>query len=260
MKQSRVSASNWDYLVQQGLRPFSPAGLEESRQRMTGFLKDQARFSPQDTIVDHGCGNGGFSEKLAEETGADVVGLEVSGELADEARKNDYGNLTVLETDGYDWLEENGEVQAVTAVNVLHESTRERKPVDNFSDVSKALEPDAPLLVTLPSPGKNGIFPVEEDDRGVQYTPGIQEDGWRQYYLGEERVREIADETGLRIKDGFPVELPVDVSAAPGLAEFDYADLDQYKAEKMVELQDEGNYEMLPSVECYLMTSRGERR
>ncbi|MFI9245057.1 methyltransferase domain-containing protein [Streptomyces sp. NPDC053086] len=62
-------------------------GLEDAADRLTDMMIERLQVGPGDRVLDIGCGLGGPAIRLAQKTGAEVVGISVSRKQVDRANE-----------------------------------------------------------------------------------------------------------------------------------------------------------------------------
>ncbi|MGW0882846.1 methyltransferase domain-containing protein [Streptomyces sp. NPDC002671] len=62
-------------------------GLEDAANRLTDMMIERLQVGPGDRVLDIGCGLGGPAIRLAQKTGAEVVGVSVSRKQVDKANE-----------------------------------------------------------------------------------------------------------------------------------------------------------------------------
>ncbi|MEV0844923.1 methyltransferase domain-containing protein [Streptomyces sp. NPDC049954] len=67
--------------------PDDATGLEEAANRLTDMMIERLQVGPGDRVLDIGCGVGGPAIRLAQVTGAEVVGISVSGKQVEKANE-----------------------------------------------------------------------------------------------------------------------------------------------------------------------------
>lgn len=259
---AQASASNTQWnMIPDDSYTLTPATLEESREQMTEFLEEYV--GPDATVVDLGCGKGPMLQSLSEIADS-VIGLEASESFYKVAEKEagGYDNVEAVHCDAYNWLKERGEpVDAITAINVLHEGTEERGLEENLKTVAEALEEGGVLTATIPSPVEEeggGPFKIHEDEDGQLYTPGFA-DGWRQTYHDRDEVEQLAAEYGLERVEY--EEVPVDISSLPAIVEADenneITTITNEEAKAMAAAQQNNDGFEAPTVPAYYFRKTG---
>src|SRR5437588_1935 len=97
----------------------SPAGQVRARRR-GAFIAERARVGPGRRVLEVGCGTGLFTEMLAE-TGADVVAVDISPELLEQARRRGLPPDRVkFLCKRFEDCDVHGPFQAVAGSSILH--------------------------------------------------------------------------------------------------------------------------------------------
>ena len=131
------------------LHTATPASLEKDCQTWKDYFRN---LLPQDKlarILDMGCGYGSFLYFLAKEGYSHAVGVDVSGEQVEVARK--LGVPNVLLGDGRDFLEKHPvEFDCLTAVDLLEHFDKE-EILSLLCAVHRSLKPGGRLILRVPN-------------------------------------------------------------------------------------------------------------
>jgi SAM-dependent methyltransferase len=153
-------------------------------------------------VLDAGCGSGAQCEWLFEQ-GAEVIGLDLSPAMVDEARRRCGGRGRFLVADLGSPLElEPGSVDGITCSLVLHYIGDWRVPLRSFGDV---LRPGGWVVLSLDHP----FAPPLPGQQGGYFDTELVSDTWSK---GDVEVtqhfwrRPLADTVGAFAAAGFVVE------------------------------------------------------
>lgn len=152
----------WLKLMHKG-HPYSASGaffldnpLRRWIQPPSGLI-DKLDISPNDVVIDFGCGPGYYTIELAKKTKG-VVAVDLSPEMLKKAQnkatKAGVKNIQFLQSDGKSLRLEDESVDMILLVTVYHEVGQSEAVLKEFSRV---LKPEAKL--TIVEVVKKGIFP-----------------------------------------------------------------------------------------------------
>ena len=123
-----------------------------------------------ESVLDVGCGEGVVTERIADSTGADTVGVDLgTDELQDEWRRRERGHLAFRPASAYDLPFEDGSFDLVCALEVLEHLERPRDALAELARVSRRT-----LLVSVP---RQPLWRIShllalQDVRSLGNTPG----------------------------------------------------------------------------------------
>jgi cyclopropane-fatty-acyl-phospholipid synthase len=118
--------------------------LADAQRNKYRLIADHAGLRPGMTVLEIGCGWGGFAEYAASERDCDVVAITLSEEQAAYARKRiaEAGLADRVDIRLQDFREVKGEFDAVVSIEMI-ESIDERQWPALFAKIANSLRPDA---------------------------------------------------------------------------------------------------------------------
>lgn len=118
--------------------------LAEAQRNKYRTIADHAGLAPGMRVLEIGCGWGGFAEYAARERGCEVVGVTLSEEQADYARKRmaEAGVTDLVDIHLLDFRHIEGEFDAVVSIEMI-ESIDESQWPDLFAKIAASLRPGA---------------------------------------------------------------------------------------------------------------------
>lgn len=115
----------------------SPAGKRRVERR-TRYLIDVGHITPQDSVLDIGCGTGLFTRQIAEHTDAHVTGIDISADLLAVARASTTSPLIrYVEGDAMHLPFEDGTFDVVCGSSVLHHFDFDRSLAEIYRVLKK---------------------------------------------------------------------------------------------------------------------------
>ena len=123
-----------------------------------------------ESVLDVGCGEGVVTERIADSTGADTVGVDLgTDELQDEWRRRERERLAFRPASAYDLPFADGSFDLVCALEVLEHLERPRDALAELARVSRRA-----LLVSVP---REPLWRIShllalQDIRSLGNTPG----------------------------------------------------------------------------------------
>lgn len=118
--------------------------LADAQMNKYKIIADSAGLRPGMRVLDIGCGWGGFAEYAGRERGCEVVGITLSEEQAEYARKRiaDAGLTDRVEISIRDFRDVEGQFDAIASIEMI-ESVDETNWDDLFMTISRCLGPSA---------------------------------------------------------------------------------------------------------------------
>lgn len=116
------------------------------------LLVELGRIDAETSVLDVGCGTGGFARAIAESTGARVIGLERSPRFLEHARRlpgTSVGRVEWLEADAEELPLAEASVDRVVLSLVLHQLRSPRRAV---AEARRVLRPEGIVLVRTIAP------------------------------------------------------------------------------------------------------------
>lgn len=133
-----------------GLYPEPDTGLEEAQRHKIKSIMDKARINEGDSVLEIGCGWGGFAIEAARSTRCRVTGITISGEQLKLARERvaaaDLQDLVTLELLDYRDIE--GTYDRVVSIEML-EAVGHDNLATWFNVCSKALKPGGRAVIQV---------------------------------------------------------------------------------------------------------------
>ncbi len=124
--------------------------LDEAQRHKYHTIADQAGIRPGMRVLEIGCGWGGFAEYAASERGCRVVGITLSTEQAEYARKRiaERGLSDRVEIRVQDFRDVEGEFDAIVSIEMI-ESVDETHWPALFASISRSLGPGSKAAMQI---------------------------------------------------------------------------------------------------------------
>lgn len=170
--------------------------LDGTIRQWVSLIRDRGKITPGSLCMDLGCGTGRFTIPLAEMTGAQVVGVDLSAEMLAEAlAKPGADRVWWVRSDAQDLAFQSGEFQCVFMSLLLHHVDDVQRVM---SECRRILWPGGVCLVRTTGHDDTETMPVyrffprvAEIDRNRLPEIGVIENGMRQAGFGEVRREKV---------------------------------------------------------------------